>query len=258
MSLAVLLVLTPNQLVYAQDEGNLYDTAFDVRTGARYFQRQCSRCHGQDATGNDETGAPNLTGRLRNANTDAGIYRIIREGISGTAMLPISPDTPDATAWQLVAYINSLSNDPANVELPGDPERGRDLYASSKANCRTCHMIEGEGGRLGPDLSRIGENRSADELMLDLTQPAEEVAPRWWTLRATLRNGDVIEGLRMNEDTFTMRIMDSEMNLWSLAKNQLISSEQIKESSMPSYSSELSQSELDDLVAYLFFTLRRE
>ena len=58
----------------AQDEGNLYDTAFDVREGESYFQRQCSRCHGQDAKGNDETGAPDLTGNLRRASTDAGIF----------------------------------------------------------------------------------------------------------------------------------------------------------------------------------------
>jgi len=49
---------------FAEDAGNLYNTNFDINAGLRYFERQCSRCHGFDAKGNDETGAPDLTGRL--------------------------------------------------------------------------------------------------------------------------------------------------------------------------------------------------
>ena len=113
------------QSAQAEDAGNLYNTAVDIRMGNRYFERQCSRCHGFDAKGNDETGAPNLTGRLRRASSDAGIFNIIREGVPGTAMLPVAADVPDATVWQLVAYINSLRYDPLSVELAGDAETGR-------------------------------------------------------------------------------------------------------------------------------------
>jgi putative heme-binding domain-containing protein len=240
----------------AQDAGNLYDTAVDVRLGERYFQRQCTRCHGEDAKGNDETGAPDLTGRLSRASTVAGIYRILREGIAGTAMLPLSPDTPDPTVWQLVAYVDSLSTDPANINLPGSASNGQTLYAS-KGGCSTCHMIRGNGGRLGPDLSRVGERRDPDELMSDIVSPHEEVLPRWWTVKALLENGSTVEGLRMNEDTFTLRVIDRNSELWSLPKNQIASFERIQSSTMPSYLQTLAESELDDLVAYLF-SLRKE
>ncbi len=240
----------------AEDGGNLYNTAVDVRLGQRYFERQCSRCHGFDAKGNDEAGAPDLTGRLRNASTDVGIFNVIREGVPGTAMLPVAEDVPDPTVWQLVAYLDSLRYDPSSVVLDGNAESGAALF-TGKGDCARCHMVEGNGGRLGPDLSRIGEDHTPEDLLISMTSPDEEVAPRWWTLRVTGPDGIEREGYRMGEDSFTLRIMDDDENLWHFRKNQIDSYERIETSTMPSYEGELSDSELDDLVAYLF-SLRRE
>lgn len=241
---------------YAQDEGNLYDTAFDVREGESYFLRQCSRCHGQDARGNDETGAPDLTGSLRRASTDAGIFSVIRQGVTGTAMLPVPADTPDPTVWQLVAYINSLRTDPANIDLPGNAASGLALY-NGKGDCAGCHMINGNGGRLGPDLSLVGARLDPDELKNSLTDPDEEVDPRWWTVRVTQRDGSVVEGLRMSEDTFGLRIIDDNANLWSFHKNDIESFQQERTSTMPGYAQTMTEIEIDHLVAYLF-SLRKE
>ncbi len=240
----------------AEDAGNLYNTRFDINAGLKYFERQCSRCHGFDAKGNDETGAPDLTGRLSRASSDVGIFNIIRTGVPGTAMLPVAADLPDSQVWQLVAYIGSLSTDPANIDLPGSVVAGSRLFAN-KGDCNSCHMIDGQGGRLGPDLSRVGERRNPEELLTDILDPHQEVAPRWWTMRVTDNEGVTREGLRMNEDSFSLRIMDAESNLWSYPKRQLASIERVEESTMPSYTQTLSDSEVDDLVAYLF-SLRKE
>ncbi len=242
--------------VAAEDAGNLYNTAVDIRMGQRYFERQCSRCHGFDAKGNDEAGAPDLTGSLRNASTDAGIFNVIREGVPGTAMLPVATDVPDPTVWQLVAFINSLRYDPNSVTLDGDAGRGSALF-NGAAECNSCHMVDGRGGRLGPDLSRIGEDHTPEDLLLSMTNPHEEVAPRWWTLRVTGTDGVQRQGYRMGEDSFSLRIMDDDENLWSYRKSEIESYERIEESTMPSYEGQLSDDELDDLVAYLF-SLRRE
>lgn len=249
------LSLAPN-ISLGEDAGNLYNTSFDINAGERYFERQCSRCHGFDAKGNDETGAPDLTGTLSRASSDVGIFNIIRTGIPGTAMLPVASDLPDAQVWQLVAYIGSLSTDPANIDLPGSADAGSRLFTGS-GGCDSCHMIGGKGGRLGPDLSRVGERRSPEELLSDILTPHEEVAPRWWTMRVTGQDGVVREGLRMNEDSFSLRIMDSDSNLWSYPKNRIASFERVEESTMPAYAQTLSDSEVDDLVAYLF-SLRKE
>lgn len=248
--------LSINSVSLAEDAGNLYNTAVDIRMGERYFERQCSRCHGFDATGNDEAGGPNLTGRLRNASTDVGIFNVIRNGVQGTAMLPVAPDVPNATVWQLVSYIGSLRYDPSSVVLEGDAGRGANLF-SGKGDCSSCHMVDGSGGRMGPDLSRIGEDNTPEDLLLSMTNPHEEVAPRWWTVRVTGPDGEQREGFRMGEDSFSLRIMDDDENLWSFQKRQIQSYDRVEESTMPSYEGELTDSELDDLVAYLF-TLRRE
>jgi len=252
-TLAITLFSLPG---HAEDGGNLYNTDYDVRAGQSYFERQCSRCHGFDAKGNDETGAPDLTGRLNRANSDVGIFNILRNGISGTAMLPVAQDLPDSQVWQLVAFINSLSADPANIQLPGNAASGMRLF-SGKGDCASCHMIGGKGGRLGPDLSQVGDRRDPEELVSDMINPDQDVEPRWWRLRITGRDGVTREGFRMNESSFSVRIMDTDENLWSYNTNQIQDYARITDSTMPSYAQTLTDSEVDDLVAYLF-SLRKE
>ena len=253
---ACALSILPVPRSQAEDAGNLYNTAVDIRLGERYFERQCGRCHGFDATGKDEAGGPDLTGRLTRASTDVAIFNIIRDGIPGTAMLPVPENVPDPQVWQLVAYLDSLRYDPGSVVLAGDAESGSELFWSA-SDCADCHMVSGRGARFGPDLSRIGENRTPDDLLADMINPQEDVAPRWWRLRVTGPDGVAREGYRMNEDSFSVRIMDDDESLWSFHKDNLQSYERIEESTMPSYAQSLSESELDDLVAYLF-SLRRE
>lgn len=254
-ALVAALVLVAGPATPARAQENPFDTLIDVRMGERVFRAQCGRCHGRDARGNDETGAPDLTtGQFARASTDAGMFSVIRDGIENTAMIGISPRASDQTVWQIVSYINSLNLDPDDYDLPGDAARGEQVYAG--ADCSSCHMIGGEGGRTGPDLSTVGSRLDPDELGSSLTDPDAEVAPRWWTVRVNRADGSTVEGLRMNEDTFTVRIMDSDENLWSFMKSDARSLERIKTSTMPA-AENLTASEVDDLVAYLF-SLRRE
>lgn len=240
----------------AAAQENPFTTSVDARMGERLFRAQCGRCHGRDATGNDETGAPDLTtGTFANASSDAGLFDVIRDGIDGTAMIGISTRASDQTVWQIISYVNSLNLDPDDYALSGDVSAGQQIY-NGKGSCANCHMVNGSGGRRGPDLSTVANRRDPDELRSDLLSPDEEVAPRWWTIRITRPDGSVIEGLRMNEDTFTVRIMDEDENLWHFVKSNVRSSERVTTSTMPS-SENLTQTEVDDLVAYLF-SLRRE
>ena len=254
-ALVAALVVVAGPAAPAAAQENEFDTPIDVRMGERVFRAQCGRCHGRDARGNDETGAPDLTtGQFSRVSSDAGMFDVIREGIDGTAMIGISPRASDQSVWQIVSYINSLNLDPGDYDLPGDAARGEQVYAG--ANCATCHMIRGEGGRTGPDLSTVGSRLDPDELATSLSDPDAEVAPRWWTMRINRADGSTIEGLRMNEDTFTVRIMDADENLWSFIKSEVRSVEQVKTSTMPA-AEDVSASDMDDLVAYLF-SLRRE
>ena len=241
----------------AQETENPFATFVDVRMGERLYRTHCATCHGRDARGGEEGGGPDLTtGQFQRAASDEGLFSVIREGVDGTAMVGINPRASDQTVWQIVSYLNSFGVDPADFDLPGRPAAGEQVF-TGKGNCSSCHMVSGRGGRLGPDLSRVGERRDPDELATDLTDPSQDVEPRWWTIKVTREDGSVLEGLRMNEDTFTFRIIDEDENLWSFSKGQVRSFERIETSTMPSVEESLTASEVDDLVAYLF-SLRKE
>jgi putative heme-binding domain-containing protein len=233
--------------IAAEEPENPYTSGIDVRMGQREFQSKCTSCHGVDGTGGEEADGPDLTtGRFQHASTDAGLYDVIRDGIEGTSMRGLRR-AEDQVVWQLVTYLRTLSDSVDLAALAGSPEAGRAAF--ERLDCGRCHMVEGLGGRLGPDLSRVGGRRDPEELARDLAEPSAEVAPRWWTVRVTRADGTVVEGLRMGEDTFNLRIMDGEERLRSFAKASLRSVEREQKSTMPA--EPLLDEERDDLVAYM-------
>ena len=240
--------------VAAQEAATPFAGSGDTAAGENLFRVHCGRCHGRDARGG--RGPDLTTGRIL-ARGDAGLFEIIADGIPGTEMPPLHRTRSDKAVWQLVAYLRALNQAPEDASLPGDASAGEALY-NGKGACDSCHMVEGVGGRLGPDLSRIGERRAPDALKADLLQPQQEVQPRWWSMRVVHVDGTRVEELRMNEDTYSVRIMDGDENLWSFAKLDLGENERVEASTMPSYSGELSAAEVDDLVAYLFSLRRTE
>lgn len=255
--LTIAAVTTLTTATAAQNTENPYSTRVDRREGLEGFRIHCTICHGYDAKGGGETNGPDLTtGRFRHTSSVSGLFDVIRNGVQGTAMLGINPDTPDRLVWQIMTYLDSLTPNPANINLPGSLTSGKTLF-TGKGNCSSCHMINGEGGRLGPDLSRIGERRDPDTLKMDLLNPNESVEPRWWRIAVTHHDNTTLEGLRVSEDTFSLRLIDENERLWSLAKKNVDSYETNKTSTMPSVEENLTDQEIDDLVAYLF-SLRKE
>ena len=241
----------------AQDGENPYTSRIDERMGRRLYEGQCASCHGLNATGGEEAAGPDLTtGRFRHAGSDAGLFRVIRDGVDGTAMIGLGADASEQAVWQLVTYLRSLDVTAMRPDLPGSAALGQQLF-EGKADCVSCHMVNGLGQRLGPDLSTVGDRRTAEELEADLTEPDRVVDPRWWTMRVTRGDDTVIEGLRMSEDTFSFRIMDADQNLRSFSKLPGLQYERVKTSTMPRYDQSLTEQEIDHLVAYLF-SLRTE
>ncbi|MCY3590428.1 MAG: c-type cytochrome [Acidobacteria bacterium] len=243
----LLLLMAFTTSAAAEEPENPYTSGIDVRMGQRQFQSKCTSCHGLDATGGEEADGPDLTtGSFQHGSTDADLYEVIRDGVEGTSMRGLRR-AEDQEIWQLVTYLRTLSGAVDLASLPGSMEAGRAVF--ERLDCGRCHMVQGRGGRLGPDLSRVGERRDPDELAEDVTTPDAEVSPRWWTVRITRADGTVVEGLRMGEDTFNLRIMDGEERLRSFARARVRSVERIEKSTMPA--EVVTDVERDDLVAYL-------
>ena len=234
----------------AQEPENPFTSRIDVRMGRQSYSAQCAACHGINATGNPEAGAPDLsTGQFQRVEGDAGLFQVIRDGIDGTAMIGLGADATEQSVWQLVTFLRSLA--PAGVDPGGSAAAGQALFAG-KGDCARCHMVNGDGGRLGPDLSSVGDRRTPAELESDLVDPDARVLPRWWTITATGPGGATVEGLRMSEDTFTFRIMDADENLRAFSKYGDWSYERTRASTMPGYATTLNAQERTDLVAYLY------
>jgi putative heme-binding domain-containing protein len=120
-----------------------------------------------------------------------------------------------------------------------------------KGACLSCHRINNVGSRKAPDLSDIGAVRSAGSLERSLRNPSSQMMPINRPVRIVTRDGKVIEGRRLNEDTFTVQLADLDGRLISLNKADLREYHISTASTMPSYEKELSSQELADVVSYL-------
>ncbi len=244
----IALLATGSITVGAQENAarNPGTAAADVAAGQATFRSRCSICHGRSARGDR---GPDLTrGRYLHATSDEAMFQVIREGLPGTDMPGLY--LADATIWQLVAYVRSLAAAATPVEVAGDPQAGSRVF--SQQDCTQCHVLDGEGGRRAPDLSHIGWRRSPESLRLSLLEPDAEVHPRWWGVRAVEQDGTVVTGWRLDEDTYSVRLLDADDNLRALEKRTLREVERLETSPMGSYEGLLTDRELDDLVAYLY------
>jgi putative heme-binding domain-containing protein len=159
------------------------------------------------------------------------------------------------------AYVRTLGRI-APRALPGDVGRGQALF-EGKGGCAVCHIVSGKGGPHGPELSEIGAERGPEHLRRSLVDPGAFLPPRlvsyepnayaaYLPVRAVLRDGKVVAGYRVNEDTFTIQLRDPAGSVHSLRKAELRElAKVLGQSPMPAYRGVLSESELDDLVAYL-------
>ena len=221
-------------------------TAFDIENGARAYQGTCAACHGPD--GNLIAGIDFGRGVFRRPYTDDEVARIIIGGIPNTPMAP-SPTMSQEQALQIVAYLRSLPETAIDTSVSGDAARGREIVRSS-SDCMTCHRVGTTGSALGPDLSRVGLDRRAAELMRALVEPNAEVQPNQRFYRVTPRRGEPVTGRLLNHDTFTVQLYDQQGQLRSFDKAALRDFGFV-ESPMPSYRDTLSPQALADVVSYL-------
>jgi cytochrome c oxidase cbb3-type subunit III len=155
----------------------------------------------------------------------------------------------DNMAWQTAAYVRSLGRMRPSA-VSGDAQRGARLYEST--GCASCHVVNGRGGVLGPELTSVGALRGAPYLRDAVVKPAAAHPPGFMVVRAVPAGGPEIRGIRVNEDVFWIHIRDTGGTVHTLEKSQLSRVDRELEGTlMPSYASRLSASEVDDLVAYL-------
>jgi putative heme-binding domain-containing protein len=243
LALAVVVGAGPGSAAQEQHPGE-YSPA-DIETGARLYGAQCITCHA--VTGDGVGGVDLRRGTFRRVSSDDDLRHTITGGVPGTAM-PRFDVTP-AEQNALVAYIRAGFEVGGRAVKVGDLGRGKAAY--DKAGCASCHRAAGAGSRKAPDLTDIGTMRSASMLQQAIVDPTAFLLPINRPVRAVTKDGKTINGRRLNEDTYTVQLIDENERLLSLSKSDLKEFHVLTTSPMPSFKDKLSPEEIADVVAYL-------
>ncbi|HEV2194789.1 MAG TPA: c-type cytochrome [Candidatus Acidoferrum sp.] len=263
--LVFIACLSVNQQLLAQEKNPYAGDTKIAKLGEYQFRLNCAFCHGLGARGGGR--GPDLTRvQKRHGNSDAEIFHNIHDGIPGTAMPAatnggIGVGMSDEEIWQVVTYLRS-----AEVKGPAQPAgnaaHGKELF-NGAAGCSTCHMMEGKGGRLGPDLTSVGASRSTEYLVESLRNPSRRLAQgifeamkefpqEYVSVSVVTADGTKLSGVVLNEDQFTLQMLDTQEQLHFFEKDRLRSLAKKRKSAMPVYDQKtLSDKDLQDLIAYL-------
>ena len=232
-----------------QEHAGQYAQA-DIDYGLGLYRTTCATCHAEDGAGVPGVNLRNATSR---AETDEALVQLIQTGIPDTAMPPGEYSQAELTA--LVAYVRTMGEvDPGNVRI-GDATRGESIVMG-KGDCTRCHRVKrADSLSSAPALIEIGAIRTAGSLEASLLDPTGTMIPINRPIRAVLADGTVVKGRRLNEDTYSVQLIDDNGRLRSLDKTMLREFTILETSPMPSYVDSLTEQEIADVVAYLL-TLR--
>jgi cytochrome c oxidase cbb3-type subunit III len=247
--LAVVLATVGSTAAASPQGAQLHDSQYpdvDIAHGASLYTARCAPCHGAQG---DAIGGVNLrSGRFRNAITDRDLAGFIRAGSPAAGMPPFALDDTDMAG--ITAYLRNMNSFDAATVKTGDILRGRAVF-EGKGACTKCHRVGRVGSHVGPNLTDIGSVRSAGSLQRSLIEPTSQMMPVNRPVRLVTKDGTVINGRRLNEDTYSIQVMDDREQLHSVIKTDLRDYTIVKTSPMPSYKDTLSSEELADLLGFL-------
>jgi len=217
--------------------------------GQQTFDSTCASCHGLDGRGGER--APDIATRPEITRlSDQDLLKILRSGIPEKGM-PSFAALGSAKLSALLSYLRSLQGKGTAMPVVGNTEKGKELYWG-KAGCSECHMVNGAGGFLGPDLSKYGDNHSVTEIHAAIVKPEKIAGTRGHVAEVTAKDGKSYSGLVRNEDNFSLQLLSLDGTFHLFSKSDLAAIHFRQETLMPAdYDSRLSAADLDALAAYL-------
>ncbi len=220
-----------------------------AETGRWTFRIFCAPCHGIRADGGR---GPDLTlGTYSAGDRDADLVRVISRGVPGTEMAAYAGRVTDGEILNLVAYIRSVTHAADKATIRGDVAAGETIFWN-KGSCGHCHRVGIRGSSIGPDLTRVGRQRSVAYLSASLLKPDVDVTAGYSTVTVVTRDGKKIVGVERNFDNFSAQFVDLAGKYYSFEREDVTSMKREPRSLMPStYGQLLNESEINDLLAYL-------
>jgi len=222
----------------------------DASEAAQQFQANCAVCHGADASGDK---GPALTTPNIVAKSDAALIKAVHDGTA--AGMPPFPQLGDETIAALVHYLRKLQGQGETaLTVTGDAAAGRTLYFG-KAQCSSCHMIQGNGGFIAPDLTEYGRRHAAEAIRKAIVLPDARLAPDARVIEIQTKAGKKLTGVVRNEDNFNIALQTEDGRYHFLARNDLADVHDTGHSLMPQdYGTKLTDRELTDIVSFVIVT----
>lgn len=239
------------------------NNAAAIDEGRELFNSNCTGCHGPNGAAGEFGPGLAIPGRSYARNSDAQIFDAIQHGIVGTPMPAQQGKLSDDQIWKIAAYVKGLRGTAIDAPAPGDVAAGEAIFWG-KGNCGTCHMVNGRGSIVGPDLSQLASLRKTNSIIDALTKEQHRVygpggaqphlltpLPVWWVVDVTTTDGRVVRGVLRNEDSFSLQVMglDQQLHLFDRSRVKVVYE---AGGLMPSdYDKRLAKDEFNNLLAYL-------
>lgn len=217
-----------------------------VLAGEKLYGARCAACHGKNLRGGE--GPSLFRSRIATGSLDQPFFDVIRKGIPGTEMSPM-PLT-DEQIRQVVSFVQSLTKPGHGPPVPGDAAAGRKVF--STAGCGRCHIAEGKGGVIGPDLNSVALRLSSTQVREAVRHLPPKPVEGFRGIIVKTRNGRTTKGILKNQDNFSIQLMSLQGDLISIERRDTVSMQFEAGSLMPSDPvRNLTADEMQNLLAYL-------
>ena len=239
------------------------DNQAAIEEGRGLFNSTCTSCHGANGAAGEFGPGLAIPGRSYARTTDSQIFDAIQHGIPGTPMPAHQSKLTDDQIWKVAAYVKGLRGTAIDAPSPGDVAAGEAVFRG-KGQCNSCHMVNGQGSIVGPDLTNLASLRKTNSIIDALTKEQHRVygpggaQPHlltplsvWPVVRVTTADGKTVRGVLRNEDSFSLQVMglDEQLHLYDRSRVKVVYE---PKGLMPTdYDKKLSKDEFNNLLAYL-------
>lgn len=235
-----------------------------IEEGRTTFNTTCTTCHGVNGGSGEFAPGLAIPGRNYARRSDEQIFDAIKNGIQGTAMPAHAGRLNDDQIWKITAFIYGLRGTAIDAPRPGDVKAGEAVFWG-KGECGTCHMVNGRGSVIGPDLTTIANLRKVNIIVDALTKENNKDYPpggyqtyqltplqSYPQIQVVTNAGRTIKGVLRNEDSFSLQVMGLDQKMYLLKRANLKSVTYPPGRLMPhDYDKRLTKAEFDNLLAYV-------